>query len=207
MCSKIIENIATALSYIFHPILAIIYFLITVFFCSSFIDGTFVTLKFKMLLLGQIAFLTILLPILLHYIVKYGEKCLNLNLFRKGNRLALLLITAICYIIAMFSTTPYFGVFFAKKLFLTAAIVISAANVLMLFMPVSLHILSLSVATALMIGMQISRYADFETAILVSILITGFVGSSRLVLEQNKPSQLAYSYGLGLFLTLFLLWL
>ncbi|MFI3315030.1 MAG: hypothetical protein R3Y04_05150 [Rikenellaceae bacterium] len=207
MNNSTLIKISKIVSLIFHPAIIIVYLLLALLFGNTYLNSGSASLRLRIILTLHIALLTVILPILIIQIYKACEKYFNIKFLHNYKRHASLLIVAICYIMVMFITMPVLGTYFAQKLFLTTAVILTMANAITLITPLSLHMLALSIATTMLWTLHFFGYGQLMTFALIAIFISGLVASSRLMLQKSSLSEISYSYLIGVLAMLLLLFI
>ncbi len=188
------EKFAKIVSMVFHPIL-----LPTLGFLLFFISGfysTFLTPEAKRYVLLVIFFSTATLPLLSIAFMAFNPK-FNFLMSDSRDRIVPLLFTSIFYYIGfiLLSRIHFLPVF---KLFLIASVLLIIALLLISFKwNISIHMAAIGAVTSTFFALSFRIGANPLPAILILVLVSGMLGTARLILNKNNLQQVATGYLLG----------
>lgn len=200
------KKILPLFSYIFHPVFiplyATIYYLILNF--SNF--GS----QEKYFILSQILIITVLIPILFFFILRYSGRIGSIMVPKTSERKLPLLIQCFLLIILVrnsITVERYTELHF----FLLGALFSTLIAMLLLFAKTkaSLHMIGMSALTLFAFGLTIHYQTQNVALIVFLILMNGFVASSRLVMKAHSSKELIIGILLGCIpqIPLMFLWL
>ena len=188
------KNVAKIISAIFHPFLipSIGYLvLLNSDFYFSLISG-----EAKRFILLVIFFSTAILPLLAVAIMAFSPK-FDMKMENIRDRILPLLLTAVFYYIGflLLSRVHIFSVF---KLFLIASVLVLVILLLITFKwKISTHMTAVGGMTATIIALSFRSGVNPVITIILAIIVSGLVGSARLILQKHNLWQLAAGYLLG----------
>lgn len=198
------KKIIPLFSYIFHPVFiplyATIYYLILNF--SDF--GS----QEKYFVLSQILIITVLIPILFFFILRYSGRIASIMVPAISERKLPLLIQSFLLIILVrnsITVERYTELHF----FLLGALFSTLIAMLLLFIKTkaSLHMMGISALTLFAFGLTIHYQTQNVALIMTLILMNGFVASSRLVMKAHSSKELIIGILLGTIPQILLLFL
>ncbi|MEG1648535.1 MAG: hypothetical protein RR277_01440 [Rikenellaceae bacterium] len=205
--NNIFTKFSQTISYLLHPLLIMLYIAMVVLFGNTYINSPDISLKFKLILLGIIAFMTVVVPLVSFYILHCLKLVSNFRLPLRNDRIFPLLIVAISYLACMFICSQYIGKVFAQKTFFTIALLVSVTNVLTFNLRISFHAVGIAAALAFFIALSYIGYGDMQNVIIATLLLSGLLSTCRLYLGKHNITEVSLSYLFGLLFTLLILWL
>ncbi len=190
------RNLFKTISLVFHPlIVAYIGFLILSFRLSYFMYPTKM-----MLIIALFAFLLmVIFPALLLFIGYKLKVFSSLHFEQKEERYIPLLITGIIYYLAYYllSSLKIPGIL---QLYLLGSILTVIVSMLITIVwKISLHMLAIGSVCGMVLGLSSRLSINFISEIIVLIIISGLVASSRLYLNAHNKSQVYIGFLLGFF--------
>jgi membrane-associated phospholipid phosphatase len=187
-------KLAKFVSIIFHPVL-----LPTLGFLLLFISGFYdsmLTTDAKRFILLVIFFSTATLPMLAIVIISLNSK-FDVLMPNSRERIIPLLFTSVFYYIGfiLLSRIHFIPMF---KLYMIASVFLIVALLLISFKwNISIHMAATGALTATFFALSFRGGVNPVNAILIMVLVSGLVGSARLVLNKNSLLQVAAGYVLG----------
>jgi len=182
------EKFAKIVSAIFHPLL-----LPTLGFTLLFTSGFYITMltidAIRFILL-VIFFSTATLPMLSVAILALNSK-FDFLMPNSRDRIVPLMFTSIFYYIGfvLLSKIHFLPIF---KLFMIASVLLIVALLL-----ISIHMAAIGAVTATFFAISFRGGVNPFIAIVIVVLVSGLIGSSRLMLNKNSLLQVAAGYILG----------
>lgn len=187
-------KLAKFVSIIFHPVL-----LPTLGFLLLFISGFYdsmLTTDAKRFILLVIFFSTATLPMLAIVIISLNSK-FDMLMPNSRERIIPLLFTSVFYYIGfiLLGRIHFIPMF---KLYMIASVLLIVALLLISFKwNISIHMAVTGALTATFFALSFRGGVNPVNAILIMVLVSGLVGSARLVLNKNSLLQVAAGYVLG----------
>ncbi len=188
------KNIAKIVSSIFHP-----FFVPTLGYLVLLYSNFYLSLiswEAKRFILLVVFFTTAILPMLAVAIMALRPK-FDIAMENKRDRIIPLLLTAIFYYIGflLLSRVRIFSVF---KLFLIASVLVLVILLLISFKwKISTHMAAIGGITATLFALSFRSGTNPITVIVLAVIVSGLVGTSRLILQKHNLWQLAAGYFLG----------
>lgn len=189
-----LKNIAKIVSAIFHP-----FFIPTIGYLILLNSGVYLSLiswEAKRFILLVVFFSTAILPMLAVAIMALSPK-FDMTMQNARDRVIPLLSVAFFYYIGflLLNRVRIFSVF---KLFLIASVIVVVILLLISFRwKISTHMAAIGSVTATIFALSFRNGVNPIVAIILAVIISGLVGSARLILEKHNLKQLAAGYFLG----------
>lgn len=189
-----LKKLLPLFSYVFHPVFipvyAALYYLL--------LNNSNLENQEKYLVLSQIALITIVIPLLFFFILRYLGKIGSIMAPGLSERKLPLLIQ--CFLIILLvrnniTVERYIELHF----FLLGALFSALIALLLLFVntKASLHMMGISALTLFAFGLTLHYKTQNIALILFLILMNGFVASSRLVMKAHTSTELIIGVLLG----------
>lgn len=181
------KKILPIFSYIFHPLFTPVQ---ACFFYFLFHNAHYSFNEMKMLFL-QISVITILIPIVLYYLLRYVGKIDSIMIADLEQRKIPLIFQIFLLILLLRKSIPLaqfpeLHFFFLGALFST----LIAVGLLFIKFKVSLHMLAISALTVFVFGLNIHLQMGNVYLVPFLLLMNGFVASSRLVMKAHTPNEI-----------------
>jgi membrane-associated phospholipid phosphatase len=188
------EKVSKIVSTIFNPIL-----LPTLGFVLLFYSGfynTMLTSDAKRFILLVIFFSTATLPMLSIAVLALNSR-FDFLMSNSRDRIIPLLVTSIFYYIGfiLLSRIHFLPVF---KLFMIGSVLLIVVLLLISFKwKISIHMATIGAITATFFAISFRGGVNPISAIVILVIVSGLIGTSRLVLNKNSLLQVAAGYILG----------
>ena len=187
-------KLAKFVSIIFHPVLVpALGFLLL--FTSGFYDSMLTT-DAKRFILLVIFFSTATLPMLAVAILALNSK-FDILMPNNRDRIIPLLFTSVFYYIGfiLLSKIHFIPMF---KLYMIASVLLIVALLLISFKwNISIHMAAIGAVTATFFALSFRGGVNPVNAIVIVVIVSGLVGTARMVLNKNNLLQVAAGYILG----------
>jgi len=196
---------AKSISILFHPLFIPLWAYLGLVWQADLI---LLRIPFTMVwkLAGLIFLTTFTLPFFVMLLMLQFKMVSSLHMPLRQERIAPLLVTAVFfyltyYLLKQLNIAPVLYVYM-----LGATILAIIASAITLWLKISLHMIGIGALTGAYSGLAIISPDSFTLLLIVAVLISGIVGSSRLILSAHKPPEvyLGFVTGFVLMLSLFL---
>lgn len=188
------KNVAKIISSVFHP-----FFIPTMGFLlmlNSDFYSPVISWEAKRFILLVVFFSTAILPMLSVAIMALSPK-FDITMQKTRDRIVPLLSTAMFYYIG-FLLLGRVRIFSTFKLFLIAAVLVVVLLLLITSKwKISTHMAAVGGMTATIFALSFRSGTNPVTAIILTVIVSGLVGTSRLILLKHNLLQLAAGYFLG----------
>jgi membrane-associated phospholipid phosphatase len=191
---EVLKKLLPLFSYVFHPVFIPVYATLYYLLLNNSNLGN----QEKYLVLAQIAIITILIPLLFFFILRYSGKIGSIMAPALSERKLPLLIQ--CFlIILLVRHTITVERYIELHFFLLGALFSTLIALLLLFVrtKASLHMMGISALTLFAFGLTLHYKTQNIALILFLILMNGFVASSRLVMKAHTSTELIIGVLLG----------
>jgi hypothetical protein len=188
------ERFAKIISAIFHPVLVPTLGFVLLF-TAGFFDSMLTT-EAKQFILLVIFFSTATLPMLAIAILALNSK-FDFLMPNSRDRIIPLLFASVFYYIGFYllSRIHFIPTF---KLYMIASVLLIIALLFISFKwNISIHMAAVGAITATIFALSFRTGANPLIAIVIVIIVSGLVGTARLLLNKNNLLQLAAGYFLG----------
>ncbi len=188
------EKLAKIVSAIFHPVLLPTLGFILIF-TSGFYDAV-LTLEARKFILLVVFFSTATLPILAVAVLALNSK-FDFLMPSSRDRVLPLLLTSFFYYVGfiLLSRIHFIPVL---KLFMVASVLVIILLLLISFKwNISIHAAAAGAVTATVFAMSFRGGVNPVYAVVAVVLVSGLVGTARLILNKNNLLQVAAGYFLG----------
>jgi hypothetical protein len=149
---------------------------------------------------------TSLVPILVVLVMRVIGKIDSITMANSEDRKFPYMVTLSMYIFSFYNfyQTPTTHPIILTYL-LACALVLIAVFFINIFDKISIHLTTLGALVGLLAGLGYMGFADFRYFVMLAILLSGAVATSRLSLNAHKPAQLYSGFFLGFCIMFFTL--
>lgn len=188
-------------SILFHPLLIPFYGIFIIFNSGTYFS--YVSPDVKKVILSIYFISTIILPLSSAPFLIYQKLVDNWQLSNHKDRVLPIFILTICYIFAWFmlSRIQIPSLFITYIQYVAVAMII--AGLISMKQKISIHMIGMGVLTGLILGLSFSKSVDLHLFLIVAFLVSGIVGTTRLLKKDSKPILIYAGYVLG-FLSVFI---
>jgi len=195
------------ISYIFHPVFIPVYIL-GYMFLSPGILPVLIPPYYMLMLTGMVILITIIFPLVIIFLMYRQGIITSFLLKKREERIYPLLIIMVFYYLTFFvmKGLPVFSAF--SRYMLGAAIIAILLLVVQFFHKASLHMAAMGGSTGFLLGTMLVSRIDILIPLLTCILVSGVIGTSRMVAGDHKPSEIYSGFlaGIGVMAVLMLIW-
>ena len=197
------KTISNILSWIMHPLLMPTYGIALLFHYSPYlaysIDNTV-----KLYIYAVVFLSTFLVPVLVSFFLLRQGVLHSLILNERRERALPFLVTAISFLIGYYilKQIPIAKIFYLFLLGALTAIII--ALLINYRWKVSLHMIGMGGIVGALFAMSQIFLINLMFPIIIFVLLSGILGTARLILGSHKPSEIYLGFATG-FLSLFLI--
>lgn len=193
--NKIFYYTANFLSWIFHPLLAASIACVIVFNSGHYIGLIENHVKTSIFLIFFI--MTFLIPVLFIPVFYYFNMITKMEMDTRKDRVFSLFIIGIMYVISfVFMSRAHFPDILTK-IILSSAVSVFICLLTSLFYKVSLHSCGTGGLTGFVLYLAIFLGLNVELFLILIVMISGIVASSRLFLGKHNQSQVYFGWLLG----------
>ena len=198
-------RVAKVLSIIFHPLLIPTFGFLILFNSGTYLS--FLDFEFKRMIFFLVVLSTLIIPLLLTLFLYYQKLLYSFNLSERRERYIPLIIVLVfyvfCYILLKRAPVPHHYHAFCFATVITTLLTLAVT----LKWKVSFHMIGLGGLTGMIVFLIFSMRINLEFYLILAIIATGISGTSRLILDAHKPSQLYAGFILGLVTVPSVMWI
>ena len=198
------KGAAKFISIIFHPLLIPTFGFLILFNSGTYLS--FLDFDFKKMIFIIVVLSTCLIPLSLIPFFLYQKMIFSIHLPEKRERLVPLGITLLlyifCYMLLRRVPIPPFYHAFCFASIIAVLLTLSIT----LKWKISLHMVGIGGLTGLVGFLILSMRINLEFYLFMTVIAAGLAGTSRLILEAHKPSQLYAGFLLGLITIPVVMW-
>jgi len=188
-------KIARFISGLFNPLIITTYYLIITIYAPHHFTFS-ITEKAKWIIFGLVFITTFLLPAIVTRI--FGSVAKRSTKFDASDERNMLMSMASVfyfltyYLLNSVQFSPIFSLFV-----LGMSTLIFTVLIINIYWKISAHMTASGAITGALAGISISQHTDMLLLIILTLLISGIIGFSRLKLMAHSPQQVYVGFGLG----------
>lgn len=190
-------SLARFLSYILHPLLMPFYAVVLVMNLNTYIAYSIST-QVQRIIISLVFITTGALPILTALILLQKGKIRSLEMESIAERRIPFISTAVFYLICFYLLQQLPVPRLLSLMVLGATITIFIAWILSYGWKVSIHMIGIGGLTGMFLGLSQVLNADLLNMIILVILLSGVLGTARLILGAHTPKQIYVGFLIGL---------
>lgn len=198
--------LARIISITFHPLIMPTLGLFIIFY--SGLNFTFFTYEQKRAIFLVVFLSTYAVPLSFMPLFLFKKTLFHIDMTSSKDRLIPFFLTSAIYFIAFYFMRKIGIPGFILNFIFSSALAVLFATIITSFWKISVHMIGIGGITGLLLYLSVQFNADVFPMITSALLFTGLIGSSRLILNSHKPSQVYAGFFLGMaimFTTLFIL--
>ena len=200
------DAVAKIISVVFHPLLMPLYGLLIIFSTPTI----FAYLPFaqKKVMILIVAINNILLPLSLLPYFKWRKVISTWTIDERKERIIPMALTSVLYFLTFYIVIRYSIPLFIKSVILSTALISFAVTLINFRWKVSIHSVGAGALTSLIFVLAFKMHASLTLLIILAVLVSGLILSSRLWLNSHNPKEVWLGYlvgiaGMGLLLLVF----
>lgn len=186
---------ARAVSFIFNPLFMPIYGLLIIFFAPTLF--WYLPFKVKEILFFIFIINNLLIPVSLIPFFRYRHIISSIVIENRRERLIPLITVSFLYLVTSFIMFRLQIPVFLKAYSYAITLITIALLVINLKWKISLHSAGAGALTALVLVLSMKLSSGLPLLIILSVLISGIILSSRLRLNTNSPSEVYSGFVTG----------
>ncbi|MBN1108002.1 MAG: hypothetical protein JXA55_04505, partial [Bacteroidales bacterium] len=193
--NSLTDRLAAIISVVFHPLLMPLYGLLIVFSTPTLFGYLpFVQKKFIVFILATN---NILLPFSMLPYLKWRKVISSWTIDNRSERVTPLALTTFFYFVSVYVVMKFTIPGFIKALFIASALISLAVTVINFWWKISIHSVGAGSLTSMVLILSLTMHTPLIPLIIAAILVSGFILSSRLWLQQHSPAEVWSGYLLG----------
>lgn len=204
--SNLPDNLAKIVSIVFHPLFMPLYGLAILFSAPTFLK--YLPAEVKRVLFIVVVIDNVILPLALLPFLRYRNLISSFHIDDRKERIIPLLITSILYCTTSFIVFRYQIPFFLKSFIFATSVVAIVVSMINFWWKISIHAVGAGALTATVFSLSLKMHTPLTWYLLVIILASGLILSSRLRLNAHNPSQVWVGFLTGFMgISLFILFI
>lgn len=201
-----VNRFAKGISIVFHPVFFPTYILILLL-NQDFFFAINISLRSKLILTGIVVLSTIIFPVLAIRVFKKMNLVHSFMMETKEERIYPLLVAAVFYFMSFYLLRNFPASFLFSYYMLGSVFLTLLTLILSLKIKISLHMMGIGGILGSLIGISFRLSIDLSSLIMPAIILSGIIGSARLIENAHKPSEIYSGFlaGAGVMILLFLM--
>lgn len=192
------KTIARFFSIAFHPLLIPTFGMILLFHLNTYISFS-IPDPAKRFILVILFVNTAVAPVLFLFLFKRTGFISNVLLDDRQERLLPLFVSSLFFILTYFLFKQVSLPSLINYFIMGATLLVLICLMITFGWKISLHAASMGGLTGFLITSSLLLKADLSWLIMLSVLVSGFVASSRIFLQAHTPAQVYAGFLLGIF--------
>ena len=198
------DRLAQIISGVFHPLLMPFYGLLIIFNAPALYG--YLPLQVKRIMFFIILVENILIPVMLITYLKFRNIITTWTMDSRKERIMPLIMTSFFYVFTVYLTYRFHIPFFIKSFIICLAVLAVALTIISFWYKISIHATAAGALTALVLVLSLRMQAPLAWLMIIVILASGLVMSSRLWLGSHTAGQVWSGFLLGIFGSGLCLW-
>jgi len=198
------DRLAQIISGVFHPLLMPFYGLLIIFNAPALYG--YLPLQVKRIMFFIILVENILIPVMLITYLKFRNIITTWTMDSRKERIMPLIMTSFFYVFTVYLTYRFHIPFFIKSFIICLAVLAVALTIISFWYKISIHATAAGAVTALVLVLSLRMQAPLAWLVIIVILASGLVMSSRLWLGSHTAGQVWSGFLLGIFGSGLCLW-
>ncbi len=191
------DRLAQVVSAIFHPLLIPLYGLLIIFTAPALYG--YLPMQVKKIVFFIILIENVLLPVMLISYFRFRNIITTWTMESRKERILPLITTSFFYLFSVYPTLRFNIPFFVKLFIICSAFLAIAVTIVNFWYKISIHATGAGAMTALVMILSLRMHAPLTGLMIIVILISGLVMSSRLWLGSHTPGEVWSGFLLGIF--------
>jgi len=191
------DRLAKIVSAIFHPLLMPLYGLLIIFTAPALYG--YLPVQMKKIVFFIILIEDVLLPVMLISYFRFRNIITTWTMESRKERILPLITTSFFYIFSVYPTLRFHIPFFIKLFIICSAFLAVAVTIVNFWYKISIHATGAGALTALVMILSLRMHAPLTGLMIIVILISGLVMSSRLWLGSHTAGEVWSGFLLGTF--------
>ncbi|MBR4995873.1 MAG: hypothetical protein IKY82_07410 [Alistipes sp.] len=190
------KTLCKIFSYLLHPYLVPLYIVATMLFGAT--NYTMLPVRLKLYLMWVFTLYALILPLITTVAVRrFGHKKLKAWFHGRRRRILPLMVGAICYTLCAITLLKAPSLMIFRKLAIAGMLCELFCLFVLPMWRVSLHLTAMGAAVALLIVLNVAGALSLFWAMLIAIMLTGFLASARLYIGRNNGLQILVGFAGG----------
>lgn len=184
-------------SFVFHPVFMPIYTLMLIFTVNPYLSAA-TPYPIKKIIFGIVVLSTIIFPLLITWMLKKANYLKSFQMERKEERILPFGLTAVFYFLGFLALhNLQLPAVFVALLF-GATLVVITTTLVTIFWKISIHLAGMGGITGSLLILNEYFVFDLFYPLMTLIIITGVVGTARLIAGKHTSGQIYMGFAVGI---------
>lgn len=193
---NILKKTAIAISILFHPIVIPLYAVFIIFNSSSLFSYVPANIKNITYIIAFVS--TVLLPASVLPLLKFQRIISSYSLTDRRERIIPIILSIIFYFLGFYLTSKLPMSNMTLALYKALMIAILGVGIISLYWKISIHMTSLGGICAIVLFVNMYYQSNTLLWLIATILLSGIMASSRLLLGRHTPLQIYIGFIWGM---------
>lgn len=189
------DRLAQLVSVLFHPLLMPVYGLLIIFTCPALYG--YLPFQVKKIILFIVIINNVLIPLMMITYFRFRNLISTWTIGNRKERILPLVTTTMFYAFTVYLIYRFHIPLFIKSFIICSAALVLAVTIITFWFRISLHATACGAITALVMILSFRMQISLTWMLIVVILVSGLVMSSRLWLKAHTPSEIWAGFLLG----------
>jgi hypothetical protein len=185
------------ISTLFHPLLMPTYGILLLLNSGTYIS--FIEPRAKLAIFFVICTGTFILPISFIPAFLYRNVIVSAEMKSQNERAIPLSVTSVLYLFVLILLWNYHAPKLIVNFALAATISVILVTIITIKWKISAHLTGIGGLAGMILSMLLNTSAGLLTWFMLSILLAGFLGTARLILDAHTPKQIYSGFMMGFF--------
>ncbi len=187
--------VAKTISIALHPLVIPCLMMLVLFNSGTLVSMYTINLKLRLFLI--IAACTFVMPLVISLVLYWLKAISSAQMVSHRERVIPFLFSLIFYGFSVFILMGSNGLFVIRFFMMAATIALFITIMVSYYWKISAHMVGIGGATGFIVALSVFLGADVKIFLLLAVLLSGAVGSSRLMLQEHSPLQIYSGYAVG----------
>ena len=189
------DRLAQTVSVLFHPLLVPVYGLMIIFSTPSLYG--YLPLQVKRVVTFIVITDNLIIPLMLIVYFRFRNMISGWTIESRSERVIPLITISFFYIFTVYLIYKFHIPFFIKSFIICSAALAVTVTIINFWFKISVHSVGAGAMTALIMILSVRMQAPLTWLMIIIILVSGLVMSSRLWLKAHSPSEIWTGFLLG----------
>ncbi|NLA48227.1 MAG: hypothetical protein GX876_02060 [Bacteroidales bacterium] len=189
------DRLAQLVSVLFHPLLIPVYGLMIIFTCPALYG--YLPFQVKKIILFIVIINNVLIPLMMITYFRFRNLISTWTIEDRRERILPLVATTMFYAFTVYLIYRLHIPLFIKSYIICSAALVLAVTIINFWFRISLHATGCGAVTALVMVLSIRMQIPLTWLVVIVILVSGLVMSSRLWLRAHTSSEIWAGFLLG----------
>ena len=188
---------AKIISYVFHPLLMPSVSIALVIFYYNPTILSFMSTSQKLSFVGLTWGITFLAPVTFILFLYYKGEINDIYIYEKEKRKLPMMLAAICCGISAYQLNVFMYPKIIVNILMLTTLGIVISYIINLYWKISLHAMGAAALCSIVFTLFPYSYYDYSAILIICIITSGLIGTSRLILNAHTLPQILAGFALG----------